>query len=210
MTGETTAPAGTDNPQPALPPRTCRKCGETKAISPETWPYRKNRHGRYEVTGNLCRACDIKRKSEYEARRGSIAALVNEVPVPKEGTPEQKRKAIATASKLDVAQALKAGSIALNQFAPGAMARLAEYLEDPEHPHHQWALEFVLQRILPRKLYEELGGQAAGVGTLRDRPPMFVLNVLPAGQQPGNVYDQEGRVQLVGPVTDVEPEPDAG
>jgi len=94
---------------------------------------------------------------------------------------------------------LKAGSFALNHAAPGVMARIMEYLEDPEHKHHLWALELFAQRILPRKLYEELGGQAAGVGALSDRRPMFVLNVLPASPSApqGTVYDQDGNVQLL-------------
>lgn len=198
MPVEATAPAGAANPQES---RTCSKCEETRVISPETWPYRRGRKGHYVSYGSICLACEKKRKTEYEARRNSIADIVNAVPVPEEGTPEQKRKAISKANKLDVAQALKAGSVAINQAAPGAMARLMEYLEDPEHRHHLWALEMALQRILPRKLYEELGGQAAGVGVLNDRRPLFVLNVLPAapGAQQGTVYDQQGNVVLLPP-----------
>jgi len=100
--------------------------------------------------------------------------------------------------------------VSLNQAAPGVMARIMEYLEDPEHKHHLWALELFAQRILPRKLYEELGGQAAGVGALSDRRPMFVLNVMPAtpGAPQGTVYDQDGNVQLL-PAA-IPQEPDAG
>jgi hypothetical protein len=194
----TTAPAGAANPQES---RTCSKCEATKVISPESWPYRKGREGRYAAYGTICMGCEKVRKAKYEERRHGLAALVNEVSVPEEGTPEQKRKAIVKANKLDVAQALKTGSIAVNQLAPGVMARIMEYLEDPEHKHHIWALELLAQRILPRKLYEELGGQAAGVGALTDRRPMFVLNVLPAapGGASGAVYDHEGSAQLLPP-----------
>ena len=205
MDSGATAPASADNPQES---RYCTKCKATKVISPATWPYRKGREGFYQPEGTTCLACEKKRKAEYETRRKSIAALVNEVPVPDTGTPEQKRKAIAKASKLDVAQALKAGSIALNQAAPGVMARIAEYLEDPEHKHHLWALELMAQRILPRKLYEELGGQAAGVGALTDRRPMFVLNVqaATANVPQGAVYDQQGNaVLLPAPAADEDP-----
>lgn len=189
--------------------RTCSKCDTQKTITPESWPYRKGRQGIYQSYGSRCLDCEKQRKTEYEARRKSIASGVSAVPVPTEGTPEQKAKALKHANKLDVAQALKAGSIALNQAAPGVLARIMEYLEDPESPHHLWALELFAQRILPRKLYEQLGGEAAGVGALQDRRPVFVLNVLPAGASvPGGaVYDQAGNVELLPPAGD---ESDAG
>ena len=194
----TTSPTGADNPQES---RTCSKCEATKVVSPATWPYRKGRKGIYQPEGTACLECDKKRKAAYEARRKSIASGVSAVPVPTEGTPEQKQKALKQASKLDVAQALKAGGIAINQAAPGVLARLMEYIEDPDSQHHQWALELFAQRILPRKLFEELGGQAAGVGALNDRRPVFVLNVSPAGVKvPGGaVYDQNGNVELLPP-----------
>jgi hypothetical protein len=65
-------------------------------------------------------------------------------------------------------------------MAPAVMAKLLEYFEDDTSPHHQWAIEFLAQRIVPRKLYEELGGQAAGVGSLQDKRPQFILNVITA------------------------------
>jgi hypothetical protein len=181
--------------------RTCSKCDTEKSITPESWPYRKNRQGIYQSYGSRCLDCEKRRKTEYEERRRSIASGVSAVPVPTEGTPEQKAKALKQANRLDVAQALKAGGVSINQAAPGVLARIMEYLEDPESPHHLWALELFAQRILPRKLYEELGGQAAGVGALNDRRPLFVLNVLPAGvvAPGGAVYDHEGNVELLPP-----------
>ncbi|MDO8597797.1 MAG: hypothetical protein Q7R45_14400 [Sulfuricaulis sp.] len=208
MESGATAPASADNPQES---RTCTKCEATKVISPESWPYRKGRQGHYQAYGGLCLECEKARKAAYDERRKAIAAGVVATPVPATGTPDEKRKALKQANKLDVAQALKAGSLVLNQLAPGVMARIAEYLEDPEHKHHIWALELLAQRILPRKLYEELGGQAAGVGALQDRRPMFVLNVLPANPSApgGAVYDQEGNVQLLTPPAPAD-ESDAG
>jgi hypothetical protein len=195
---ETTAPASPANPQEE---RVCTKCDARKIVTPETWPYRKGRTGQYQAHGGYCMDCEKVRKSKYEDRRKAIASGVTATPVPATGSADEKRKALKTASKLDVAQALKAGSIVMNEAAPGVLARIMEYLEDPEHRHHIWALELFAQRILPRKLYEELGGQAAGVGALNDKRPMFVLNVLPAsaGTPSGNVYDQEGRLQLLPP-----------
>ena len=196
MDSGATAPASAENPQES---RTCSKCEATKVIAPQSWPHRKGRQGHYLAYGTTCMECEKKRKAAYEERRKGIAAGIAATPVPATGTPDEKRKALKQANKLDVAQALKAGSIALNQAAPGVLARIMEYLDDPDHVHHLWALELFAQRILPRKLYENLGDQAAGGGALQDRRPMFILNVLPAspGSPGGAVYDQEGNVQLL-------------
>lgn len=185
----TTAAPGADNPQEK---RTCTKCNAERVVTPETWPYRKGRTGHYQAHGGRCMECEKKRKAEYEKRRDSIASQLIETPVPEKGKAGEKRSALTEASKLDVAKALKAGSLSLNAVAPAVMARVLEYLEDPESEHHLWALELLAQRILPRKLYEELGGQAAGVGALNDKRPTFIVNVLPAtpGAQ-GNVYENE-------------------
>ena len=166
--------------------RTCRKCDQTKPVSPETWPYRKGRQGMYQAHGAICIECEKKRKSEYEARRDKIAVSVSSIaPSDPKGKPDDKRKEITAANKLDVAHALKTGARVVNEYAPSAMARILEYLEDPESPHHIWALELLAQRILPRKLFEELGGQAAGVGSLNDKRPVFQVNILPANAPGG-------------------------
>jgi len=158
------------------------KCGDTKAMTPETWVYKINKQKVYQAHGQSCLACEKKRKAAYDARRKLIEAGLLPAPTEpaKAGSPEDKRKELKTAAKLDVARALKAGSQVLNDLAASALARLAEYVEDPDHELHSWALEFTLQRVLPRKLYEELGGEAAGVGALRDARPQFIVNVLPA------------------------------
>lgn len=163
--------------------RTCGKCNETKTVVPETWPYKKGRQGHYAPHGTTCLACEKKRKAEYEARRDKIAALVKDVPssplTSGAAGKSVQREAVAT-SKLDVAKALKAGSRVLNDYAPSILARVLEYAEDPDSPHHLWAVQLMAERILPRKLYEELGGAAAGIGSLQDKRPQFVIQVLPA------------------------------
>lgn len=187
---------------PAPPPeekRTCRRCNETKVVKPETWVYRPDRKKQYLAYGTVCLACEKARKAEYEKRRDQIVAeLAPPKPNSKE-KPEEARKTLTAASKLDVAQALKAGSRVINEYAPAVLARMLEYLEDPTSEHHTWALEFFAQRIMPRKLYEELGGAAAGIGSLQDKRPQFVIQVLPA--QPaaaeGRVFSQTGEVETV-------------
>lgn len=198
----TTSPAGADNPREK---RTCRICKEEKEVVPETWVYRRSKDtGRYHAEGTLCLVCDNRRKKEYRKRRDAIAHEV--VATQQEAkSPSGKATSLAAAKKLDVQQALKAGSIAVNQLAPGVMARLMEYLEDPDHKHHMWAMDKLVDRILPLKLYQELGSEAAGGGGLGDRRPQFILNVLPASPErpTGQVYDQDGNLQI--PVL-----PDAG
>lgn len=178
------------------------KCNESKVVTPESWPYRKGRgaHGTYSAYGGVCKACEKTRKQEYEARRDKIAALVADVPAgPQSGKPEDKnarRDAVAT-SRLDVAKALKAGSRVLNEYAASALARLIEYAEDPHHEHHLWAVQLMVERILPRKLYEELGGAAAGIGSLQDKRPQFVIQVLPATPEQPQGRLIEGEAETV-------------
>ena len=194
-------PIETSVPGPANPieERRCRKCAQTKVLSPNIWPFRKNRGKVYAAHGTVCLACEAKRKAEYDTRRDKIAVAVASIATSDpSGKTGEKRKDVVIANKLDVALALKAGSRVLNEFAPAVMARILEYFEDPDHEHHLWALELLAQRILPRKLYEELGGQAAGVGGLGDKRPQFTINILPAqtSAPEGRVID--GQVEVLG------------
>lgn len=196
----TTAAPGTDNPPSQADRRTCRDCGETKVVSPESWPYRSKSKGKpYQAHGLRCRACEAIRKQKYDVRLTEIESAVGiESPEPPKGkTPDKDAKP----GKLDVSKALKTGAIALNTYAASVMARVLEYADDPGHEHHIWALELLAQRILPRKLFEELGGQAAGLGALTDRRPQFVIQVLPAqpNEPAGRVIPGEvmSRVELL-------------
>lgn len=174
-------------------------------MSPETWIYRKNRRGVYAAKGGVCLACERLRQADYEKRRGDIIALV----ASKEPATTDAKSA-KEQSKLDAALALKLGARALNQIAPSVIARLAQYAEDPDSDFHGMALEFFAQRIAPRKLYEELGGEAAGLGELSARRPTFVVNINPA--VPKALAD---RVVVDGEVTTIQvlpalPAPDEG
>jgi hypothetical protein len=182
--GSPKQPAASSTDTPAEQ-RTCVKCNESKTVTPESWPYRKGKgpNGIYSAAGGICLACEKIRKHEYEARRDKIAALVADVPsAPAKGNAGDKAKQseAVKASKLDVAKALKAGGKVINEFAPAILARVLAWSEDDTHPNHLWAVQFFAERILPRKLYEELGGQAAGVGSLNEKRPQFVIQVLPA------------------------------
>lgn len=180
MASSETTTSATPAPAPDEEKRTCSKCGETKVVKPETWVYRPDKKKVYHAHGQICLACEKARKAEYEKRRDSLAADVKPKSSEPKGKPDDERKAITAASKLDAALALKSGARALNDAAPGIVTRLLMWAEDEQHPHHLFAVEFLAQRIMPRKLFEELGGQAAGVGTLADKRPQFVIQVLPA------------------------------
>jgi hypothetical protein len=187
--GEPARPTGSSTSAPqsgaTAEQRTCVKCGETKVATPELWPYRKGRT-RYAAFGGRCMVCYRKAKAEYEKRRDKIAALVKDVPaVPATGKDDKdKQKAALATSRLDVAKALKAGGKVLNEYAPSILARVLEWAEDEDHENHLWAVQFMAERIVPRKLYEELGAQAAGVGSMHDKRPQFVIQVLPAQAGP--------------------------
>lgn len=195
MSEPTAAPTGAPPPEQ----RKCVKCSETKIVSPETWPYRKSRGGVYSAFGGVCAVCEKKRKAEYEQRRDKIAALVADVPsapAKNKGEKNEQKEALAS-SRLDIAKALKAGSKVLNEYAPAVLSRVLEAFEDPDHVRHEWAVQFLAERIFPRKLYEEIGSQAAGLGSLQDKRPVFVVQVLPAqpGAEPaGRVVEGESKL----------------
>ena len=195
----TSAP-GSDNPQEK---RTCTTCKAEKVVTPETWVYRKGRTGTYQAHGARCLDCEKTRKAKYEETRNDIARkLAAPAASAKDKAADGKTDGKRGKDRLEVEQALKAGGIALNLVAPSVMARMMGYLDDEESPHHVWALEFFAQRILPRKLYEELGGQAAGVGALNDKRPQFIVNVLPAspgGAQSGVTYENGETALLPSP-----------
>jgi hypothetical protein len=65
--------------------------------------------------------------------------------------------------QLEATTALREGAAVLNRRSRWILARLLRYLHDPNHPHHEWAFKFVMERAMPRKLYEDLGSAAAGL-----------------------------------------------
>lgn len=196
-TADAIAQPGAANPEEQ---RQCRKCKEIKNVRPETWPYRNPGKGKpYRPYGLVCLACEKKRKAEYEARREHVMSLT-EAPKEEAAPAEEKRSDIVKETKLDVARALKAGGKTINEIAPSVLARLLEWFEDEEHPEHRWAVQFLADRILPRKLYEELGSSAAGLGTIADKRPTVliqVVNAQPDAQPAGRVIEGSGHVELV-------------
>lgn len=123
----------------------------------------------------ICFPCWQARKAESHVERARHPAAPK-----KDKDRSTDALAVKKEARLDVAKALKIGARITNDNAEMVVARLLQYASDPESEHHIWALELLAQRILPRKLYEELGGQAAGVGSLQERRPSFQINILPA------------------------------
>ena len=188
------------------------------------WPQMKGK-----PVGKLCRICLDVTKTESATRRKAAARVatantslaaqalkVGDSLSEKElahnqaimqaraelaGSPPGK----AVTSRLESALALKQGAQFLNVHAQSALTRLAEWMEDPESPHHLWAVQFIAERALPRKLYESLGEAAAGVGGAVKERPTFIVNVLPAGVQSvagvvASVPRIEGRIIDVTPI----------
>lgn len=200
-TGEATphAQPGPANPQET---RKCRKCEETKVVSPETWPYHKIKSG-YSAYGGVCQACETARKQDQKRRAKELEKLGVDVPGhpirkdDKDAEGKAAQKEALNQSRLDVAKSLKIGSRTLNEYAPAVLARVLQQFEDASDPAHQWAVQFLAERILPRKLYEELGGQAAGVGNLQDKRPQFLIQVIAASPDAHRVIEHGPVVQTV-------------
>lgn len=168
--------------------RLCSNCHETKPVVPGAWAFKPGGDAL-----QICLVCQTTRKADARAAAEKAKASGGDKPK----TP----KAIRDDAKLDVAKALKAGAAIANEYVDLVMARVLQYAADPEHKMHGWALQFLAERIMPRKLYEELGGAAAGIGGLNDKRPTFVIQVMPAqAEQPaGRVVDGEAKLLEVLP-----------
>ena len=180
-------------------PRACRACGQEVPVTLETWPHLKGK-----PVGRVCRPCekarlqakDENRKVVARAAKATAELAAQKLPVGRPSAGDRAAAAILAArselstakdsaasppiARLEIAHALKQGARVLNENAEMVLTRVLEYADDVEHPHHLWALQLLAERTLPRKLFEELGAAAAGVGGPTDKRPVFVVNVLPA------------------------------
>jgi hypothetical protein len=154
------------NSQPGsgVPRQVCRNCNEEKPVTLGAWAYKPGGEPL-----QICLLCQTRRKVDAKEAAGK-----------KGGDKMKTPAAIRGEAKMDVARALKAGAHVANEYVDLVMARVLQYAADPDHKLHGWALQFLAERIMPRKLYEELGGQAAGVVTKEARP--YLIQVI--GAQP--------------------------
>ena len=160
----------------------CANCNQEVPVTPDTWAHKPG-----GTPLKICKACQSARKAE--------SAQAPRPPKKKDRPKKPDSSDVKSATKLDVALALKAGARVLNDQAEMVLARLLSYAADPTSPHHYDALKLLAERILPRKLYEELGGTAAG-GQLADKRPQYVIQILPAqpGAPEGRVIDGQAQV----------------
>ena len=122
--------------------------------------------------GTVCRPCSRNRRREFEKkyrkartanRTQHLSMVANPDPAKSISKYIKEGKGELAVKQLEVATALKQGADVLNRRSRWILARLLRYLHDPSHPHHEWAFKFVMERTMPKKLYEDLGAAAAGM-----------------------------------------------
>lgn len=188
----------------------CRFC---KTIFPHTVEHFPSIGGK--PNGTACRTCVRTRKRAYEdkykreriAVRAAAAAAAATLPASGVGAGENSVVQLPDlpSRKLEVSHALRSGAKALNDAAPEILATIIGYARNPRHPHHEWALKLIAERVIPKKLYEDLGAQAAGIksgqGTVRPAVTIVV-------QQAAPVPPDQSRVTAVVDVTPTDVERD--
>jgi len=186
-----------DEADTATPVRECTKCRQEKPYTIEHWPNAKG-----NAVGAVCRLCSRQRKRDFDlsykqarvaARTQSLATLA-EMPtfVPAKGnavsTSRDANEGELPLRQLDVTRALRIGTKRLNEAAQGILETILEYAGNSQSPHHEWALRLVAERVIPRKLYEDLGAQAAGIkagqGNVRPAVTIIVQAATPAAPEP--------------------------
>jgi hypothetical protein len=179
------------NPQPENPDgdgpveKECVRCKQSHPYTIEHWPATNGR-----AVGLVCRLCSRSRKRDFDrsyqqtrvaARTQDLASLTGTQPpaarVANVPTTRDARKGELKLRQLDVAQALRVGADAINNNAREVIMRVFEYAATPSNPHHEWALRLIADRIIPRKLYEDLGSAAAGIkaGQGNVRPAVTII-----------------------------------
>ena len=170
----------------------CKACGAEKPYTAEHFPSTRG-----EAVGTHCRPCSRARKRglDKQARAKRAAArAAGPVSLTDMTKPAAAGKAVSTSRdalpgelplrQLDVARALRVGAERLNEAAEGILSTILEYAGNTGSPHHEWALKLIAERVIPKKLYEDLGGQAAGIkagqGTVRPAITVIVQQAAPA------------------------------
>jgi hypothetical protein len=172
--------------------RQCRHCKGILPYTPEHWPAAKG-----VAQGAVCRLCTRTRKRKYDRKYSDLrvaARTQGAASLTAATNPPASGKAVAKSSnarpgelpirQLDVARALREGADRLNEAAAGVMATILEYAGNTQSPHHEWAIKLIAERVIPRKLFEDLGSQAAGIkegrGTVRPAITVIVQQAAPS------------------------------
>ena len=187
--------------------RRCSICGDEKLYDVANWPMK---YGRPD--GSVCRLCSRKRKRAFDrsakqeraaARTAGVATLTetsSALPAALQGvsTGRGMKPGELPLRQLDVAKALRVGAAALNENAQGILVTVFEYAMNANSVHHEWALKLIAERIIPRKLFEDLGLQAAGVkpgqGAMRPAVTIIVQPAAAPGPVESSVKVIEGEV----------------
>ena len=187
--------------------RRCSICGDEKLYDVANWPMQYGR-----PAGSVCRLCSRKRKRALDrsvrqtraaARTAGLATLAeapSALPAAVRGvsTGRDAKPGELPLRQLDVAKALRIGAAALNENAQGVLVTVFEYAMNADSVHHEWALKLVAERIIPRKLFEDLGLQAAGVkpgqGSMRPAVTIIVQPAAAPGPVESSVKVIEGEV----------------
>ena len=185
-------PKGTDIAET----RQCHFCDSVLPYTPEHYPATRGK-----PTGNACRVCSRNRKRVFDAKyrglraaaRAQGATSLTDTTNPPAGaavvsTARDAKPGELSVRRLDIAKALRHGADRLNESVEGILATILEYAGNTQSPHHEWALKLVAERVIPKKLYEDLGSQAAGMkagqGTVRPSITVIVQQAAPASPDP--------------------------
>ena len=119
-------------------------------------------------------------KGQRALKRAAILAARKEV-----GALGQKsgRDVAKYADRVDLAaKAMSGGLDMVVAAAPDAMATFMTYLKNPASPHHMWAMEFFLERVLPQRMYTTLGLKSVGEDGKKvvQGRAAIMINVMPA------------------------------
>jgi len=180
----------------AIALRRCVKCSADKQYTAEHWPATRGK-----PVGSVCRLCARIRKRDFDreykqtrvaARTQSLAQLAETPAAPARAGAVSKardaREGELPLRQLEVARALRVGASRLNEAAQGILDTILEYAGNQQSPHHEWALRLIAERVIPRKLYEDLGAQAAGIkagqGGVRPAITIIVQGASPAAPEP--------------------------
>lgn len=172
--------------QPAAPKtKVCKLCRERKPFDTLNW---RTQWG--QPSGALCRPCyatgdqkgkENRRAAAKKARATGMVSLADE------SIKGKKKKYVSSWGKkpgelgykqLELAHALKAGASLLNTKAHEILQKLADYAEDATSPHHEWVLKLLAERILPKKVFEELGVQAMGLNPSVPGGARPIINIM--------------------------------
>ena len=170
--------------------RECSRCREVLLYTTANWPADRGR-----AVGTVCRLCSRKRKRDFDgkyrgqrvaARVQSLAILAGAVAAPASEVVASKVRDVLKVEgplrRLEIAKALRAGATRINEHAGTVLDTVFEYAADKTSPHHEWALKLIAERVIPRKLYEDLGAQEAGIeaGAGGANRPSVTIIVQPA------------------------------